>query len=158
MDFKITTPICGVLVRYIFVNMRKSKTLTRLCFCLPQQDHSRLKEDRRRQSPDRWPLTQCGCVLSSHLLSPLASCGTASSSISTAVYSECTDEARVFIGPLEKPQDQLVCGPTSYLLPTMDECTFTTVERLNRKQKNIGRQTQDRLQIPIQDETGRRHS
>lgn len=46
------------------------------------------------------------------MLSPQATCGTASSSTSTAVYSECADETGVFIGPLGKPQDWMVCGPS----------------------------------------------
>lgn len=70
---------------------------------LLQQDHSLWKTDRRRRFPGRWPWTPCGCASSSRWRSPRASCGTASSSTSTAVYSECADEARVFlIGPLEK--------------------------------------------------------
>lgn len=162
VQFKITTSVCVMLPcknKYKFKFLTAKLWLICAFFLLCQQDRSRLKEDRR-QSPDRWPSTQCGCVLSSHLLLPPAWCGSASSSISTAVYFECTDETRVLIGPLEKPQDQSMCGPTSYLLPTMDECTFKTLERLNRKQnkkKKHSRKTHI-LQIPIQDETGGRHS
>lgn len=131
------------------INLTLDLILIGLCLCLPHQDHSPLKVDRRRHFPVKWPSTPCGCVLSSRLLSPPATCGTASSSTSTAVYFECADEARVFIGPLEKPQDQLVCGPASYLPPRWMNVHFKQWRDLTgNKQKNIGRQVHTDYKYP----------
>lgn len=96
-------------------------------------------------------------MLSSLSLLPLGSCGTESSSTSTAVYSEAADEARVFIGPLKKASGSVGVWPDDNFLPMMDECTFNSSPTEEDTIRHVGRQTH-RLQLSIRRETGRSYS